>query len=138
MALIQGDIDGVALRDRAQSTFDRIQTPPKALISVKGANHFGITDVNHPTGANPDRNTPTLDRAVGIETIARWSALFLRANMLEDSAGLYLLSRRRPRSECQRHQRCSSRTIFSSRSGDVWYSGTWLSLEKMESWQQCY
>jgi dienelactone hydrolase len=86
VALIQGDIDGVALRDRAQSTFDRIQTPPKALISVKGANHFGITDVNHPAGANPDRNTPTLDRAVGIETIARWSALFLRANMLEDPA----------------------------------------------------
>ena len=86
VALIQGDIDGVALPDRAQSTFDQIQTPPKALITVKGANHFGITDVNHPAGANPDRNTPTLDRAVGIETIARWSALFLRANMLEDPA----------------------------------------------------
>lgn len=86
VALIQGDIDGVAMPDRAQSTFDQIQTPPKALITVKGANHFGITDVNNPAGANPDRNTPTLDRAVGIETIARWSALFLRANMLEDPA----------------------------------------------------
>ena len=86
VALIQGDIDGVALPDRAQSTFDQIQTPPKALVTVKGANHFGITDVNHPAGANPDRNTATLDRAVGIETIARWSALFLRANMLEDPA----------------------------------------------------
>lgn len=86
VALIQGDIDGVALRDRAQSTFDQIQTPPKALVTARGANHFGITDVNHPAGANPDRNTPTLDQAVGIETIARWSALFLRANMLEDRA----------------------------------------------------
>ncbi len=86
VALIQGDIDGVALIERAQSTFDKIQTPPKALIAVRGANHFGITDVNNPAGANPDRNTATLDRAVGIETIARWSALFLRANMLEDRA----------------------------------------------------
>jgi dienelactone hydrolase len=84
VALIQGDRDGVALPDRAQRTFDNIQTPPKALITVGSANHFGITNINNPPGANPDRNTPTLDQAVGIETIARWSALFLRANMLED------------------------------------------------------
>lgn len=86
VALIQGEIDGVALPERAKSTFDNIQTPPKALITVRSANHFGITNVNNPAGANPDRNTPTLDQAVGIETIARWSALFLRANMLEDPA----------------------------------------------------
>ena len=86
VALIQGDIDGVALPERAQSTFDKIQTPPKTLIAVTGANHFGITNVNNPAGANPDRNTATLNRAVGIETIARWSALFLRANMLKDRA----------------------------------------------------
>ncbi|WP_333254749.1 poly(ethylene terephthalate) hydrolase family protein [Microcoleus sp. S13_C5] len=93
VALIQGDIDGVALPDRAQSTFDQIQTPPKALITVMGANHFGITNVNNPAGAMPDRNTATLERAVGIETIARWSALFLRANMLKDrSAFDYIYS----------------------------------------------
>lgn len=86
VALIQGDIDGVALPDRTQSTFDKIQTPPKALISVMGANHFSITNVNNPAGANPERNSATLNRAVGIETIARWSALFLRANMLKDRA----------------------------------------------------
>ncbi|MEZ2236658.1 alpha/beta hydrolase family protein [Microcoleus sp.] len=86
VALIQGDIDGVALPERAQSTFDRIETPPKALVTVRGANHFAITNVNNPAGANPDPHTPTLDRAVGIETIATWSALFLRANMLEDRA----------------------------------------------------
>lgn len=93
VALIQGSIDGVALPDRAQSTFEQIQTPPKALITVMGANHFGITDVNNPPGANPDRNTATLERAVGIETIARWSALFLRAHMLKDrSAFDYIYS----------------------------------------------
>jgi len=86
VALIQGDIDGVALPERAQSTFDKIQTPPKALITVTGTNHFGITNVNNPPGANPELNTATLNRAVGIETIARWSALFLRASMLKDRA----------------------------------------------------
>lgn len=86
VALIQGDLDGVAFPERAKFTFDNIQTPPKALIAVKGTNHFGITNVNNPPGANPDRNTPILEQSVGIETIARWSALFLRANMLEDPA----------------------------------------------------
>lgn len=84
VALIQGELDGVALPERAKRTFDNIQTPPKAAIALQGANHFAITNVNNPDGANPDRNNPTLDRAIGIETIARWSALFLRANMLED------------------------------------------------------
>jgi dienelactone hydrolase len=84
VALIQGDLDGVALPERAKSTFDNIQTPPKAAIVLQGANHFAITNVNNPPGAQPDGNNPTLDQAVGIETIARWSALFLRANMLED------------------------------------------------------
>ncbi|WP_050813071.1 hypothetical protein [Microcoleus vaginatus] len=72
--------------ERDQSTFDKIQIPPKTLITVTGANHFGISDVNNPAGANPDLNTATLEPAVGIETIARWSALFLRANMLKDRA----------------------------------------------------
>ena len=86
VALIQGELDGVALPERAKRTFDQIQTPPKAVIALQGANHFTITNVNNPPGAQPDNNNPTLDRVVGIETIARWSGLFLRANMLEDAA----------------------------------------------------
>ena len=84
VALIQGELDSVALPERAKRTFDQIQTPPKAAIALQGANHFAITNVNNPPGAQPDRNNPTLDRVVGIETIARWSGLFLRANMLKD------------------------------------------------------
>ncbi|MEG3882461.1 alpha/beta hydrolase [Microcoleus sp. herbarium7] len=86
VALIQGELDGVALPERAKRTFDQIQTPPKSAIALQGANHFSITNVNNPPGAQPDRNNPTLDRVVGIETIARWSGLFLRANMLKDAA----------------------------------------------------
>ena len=71
VALIQGDLDGVALPERAKRTFDNIQTPPKAAIALQGANHFAITNVNNPPGAQPDGNNPTLDRAVGIETTAR-------------------------------------------------------------------
>lgn len=86
VALIQGKLDGVALPERAKRTFDHIQTPPKSAITLQGANHFAITNLNNPPGARPDRNNPTLDQVVGIETIARWSGLFLRANMLKDAA----------------------------------------------------
>ena len=84
--LIQGDRDGVALPERAERTFENIQTSPKALITLSGANHFGITNVNNPSGACPDLIAPTLVQSVGIETIARWSGLFLRSSLLNDQA----------------------------------------------------
>ncbi len=83
-ALIQGTVDGVALPFRAERTYDNIQNPPKALISVLGANHYGITNTNNPDGPIPDSNTPTIAQDVAVETVARWSGLFLRASVLDD------------------------------------------------------
>ena len=37
-----------------------------------------------PPGAIPDENEQMLDQAVSIETIARWSGLFLRSTLLDD------------------------------------------------------
>jgi alpha-beta hydrolase superfamily lysophospholipase len=84
IALIQGDRDGIALPERAQATYDNIQSPPKALITVSGANHYGIADANNPPGAVPDPNTPQIEQSQAVETVARWSALFLRAEVLGD------------------------------------------------------
>jgi Chlorophyllase len=84
VALLQGDRDGRALPFRAKGTYDNIQTPPKALVTILGANHFGITNVNNPPGAIPDFISPTLEQDVAIETVGRWSGLFLRASMLND------------------------------------------------------
>lgn len=88
VALVQGSLEGVATPDEAQGTYELIQDPPKALITVDGANHFGITDVNNPAGARPDPSSPTLEQDEGIEAISRWSALFLRAHVQND-AGAY-------------------------------------------------
>ncbi|NEO74945.1 PEP-CTERM sorting domain-containing protein [Moorena sp. SIO4G3] len=85
VALVQGSLDGVATPEEALATFELIQDSPKALITVAGANHFGITNVNNPPGARPDFSNPTLAQDEAIETIARWSALFLRANLLDDA-----------------------------------------------------
>lgn len=84
VALLQGDRDGRALPFRASLTYDKIKNPPAALITIKGANHFSITNTNNPAGAIPDPINATLDQDVAIETIARWSGLFLRASILND------------------------------------------------------
>lgn len=81
VGLILGSLDGVAPPAISQATYEQILNPPKALITVAGANHYSITNAdNHER--EPSR--PTLDQATAIKTIARWSGLFLRANILGD------------------------------------------------------
>ncbi|MEP0982354.1 chlorophyllase [Leptolyngbya sp. FACHB-17] len=79
-ALIAGSLDGVSTLDETQKTYRQIQTLPKALIVVKGANHYGITNEDNPR----DPSRPTLTQTQSNTTIARWSAWFLRAHLLND------------------------------------------------------
>lgn len=88
IALLSGTLDGSVSPDRVAETYEQIQQPPKTLINVLGANHYGITNTNNPFGAFPDFNNPTLEQEIAIETIARWSAVFLRANLLNDEGAI--------------------------------------------------
>ncbi|MDZ4877620.1 MAG: hypothetical protein CLLPBCKN_007055 [Chroococcidiopsis cubana SAG 39.79] len=81
VGLIAGTLDGVADFGEAASTYVKIQNPPKALIAVKGANHYGITNEDN---ATRDPNRPTLEQGTATEAIARWSGLFLRSHLLDD------------------------------------------------------
>ena len=81
--LIVGDLDGLIPPFLSEETYGQIVDPPKALITVEGANHYSITDEDNPLS---DPNRSTLDQAIATETISRWSALFLRAHLLEDEA----------------------------------------------------
>lgn len=83
-ALLQGSSDSRATPDRALMTYEQIQDPPKALINIFGANHYGMANTNNPTGPIPDANTPTIPQDVAVETVARWSGQFLRASVLDD------------------------------------------------------
>jgi hypothetical protein len=85
LAYVQGSLDGKAAPADTQDSYDITQDPPKALVGVLGANHYGICDVNNPEGAAADSNAPELEQATATETIARWSALFLRAYALGDT-----------------------------------------------------
>lgn len=88
IGLIAGSLDSVAPLSATQATYDQILNPPKALITVEGANHYGITNEDNLI-REPSR--PTLNQATATETIARWSGLFLRASMLGDPRALDFL-----------------------------------------------
>ena len=88
VALLQGTLDGMAAPADTQETYTGIQDPPKAYVGVIGANHYGQCDVNHPEGALADDSEPTLEQEVAVETIARWSAMFLRAHVLGEGAAI--------------------------------------------------
>ncbi len=81
LGLIQGSRDGVSTPQEIRKSYQLIQDSPKALITVKGANHYGIT--NEDSSRDPLR--PNLDQNIANETIARWSGLFLRANIFNQS-----------------------------------------------------
>jgi len=82
IALVAGSRDGVAELAAVEETYDQIQEPPKAFVTVLGANHYGITNEDN---LFRDPSRPALDQALATETIARWSALFLRAHVLNDA-----------------------------------------------------
>ncbi|GFE70564.1 hypothetical protein [Chroococcus sp. FPU101] len=78
--LIAGERDGVASLLSTITTYQNIHPDTKLLATLQGANHYGIT--NEDSSRDPVR--PTLDQATATETIARWSALFLQAHLLDN------------------------------------------------------
>lgn len=88
LALVSGSRDGVSTPEEIQTSYELIQNPPNALITIEGANHYGIT--NEDNFRDPIR--PTLEQDIANETIARWTSLFLRANVLGDSEAADLLN----------------------------------------------
>ena len=87
LALVSGSRDGVSTPEEIQTSYELIQDPPNALITIEGANHYGIT--NEDNFRDPLR--PTLEQNIANEAIARWTSLFLRANVLGDSEAALLL-----------------------------------------------
>lgn len=99
VAYIQGNLDGKADLEDTRETYEKTQDSPKLLVELIGANHYGICNQNNPPGADADSTNPTIDQSVAIETTARWSALFLRATVLGDSAALNYISSTGPSSD---------------------------------------
>lgn len=84
IALIAGSRDSLITPHETLGTYKQIDNPPKVFVLVRGANHYGITNLDNPPGSPQEPNLPTIDQQDAVETIARWSALFLRAHALDD------------------------------------------------------
>ncbi|MEU5988064.1 hypothetical protein ABZ806_03710 [Spirillospora sp. NPDC047418] len=90
VALVQGTADGMAAPAAAEGTYAAIQSPPKMLVSVTGANHYGITDTQNPAGAAPDPSAQTVSQETSVKASARWSAMFLRTVLGDVWSGVWL------------------------------------------------
>ena len=65
VGIITGTLDGVTDLGESASTYVKIQDPPKALITVEGANHYGITNQD----SNRDPSRSTLNQATATERL---------------------------------------------------------------------
>ncbi len=84
VALIAGDRDSLIAIEETRQTYAQIVSPPRALISLAGVNHYGLTNVDNPPGSPSEVNSPQVDQTASIDAIARWSGLFLRAHAWDD------------------------------------------------------
>jgi len=66
-------------------TYENLE-PPKAFITVAGANHYGLCDVNVPPGARAkeDEADQTVPQAITAARYAYWAGTFLRAHVHDD------------------------------------------------------
>ena len=84
---INGDRDGKALLATTRISYnDKTSGGPKALAIVRGANHYGITDMNNPPGSDSDPGVPALDQKLALISIARVSGIFMLAHIYNDDA----------------------------------------------------
>jgi dienelactone hydrolase len=92
VALVEGSRDGVATLQEAEETFPTLESP-RALISVEGANHYGICDENNPAGAVADESLPELDQDEAVDYIATWTGLWLREQLTRDLIARFWIER---------------------------------------------
>ncbi|EAW35737.1 alpha/beta hydrolase [Lyngbya sp. PCC 8106] len=92
IALIAGELDSIVSPEWTQRTYENIADSPKVFLSIKGINHYGITDVSQPKDGPEEEKQPQLQQTESIKIIAEWSALFLQAYVLKLQASLEILS----------------------------------------------
>ncbi len=96
VALIAGDRDSLIGIEETRQTYAQIVTPPRALIELRGVNHYGITDTDNPSGSPLEQSESTIAQSDSITAIADWSGRFLRGHLRADRAALRSVYRFEP------------------------------------------
>lgn len=87
---LQGSLDSAFPPKDGQTSYANYKSS-KYLVAFEGANHYNITDVNAPFGANPEKNTSALSQDAGITSIAQITVLFLNGYLKASQADLIKL-----------------------------------------------
>ena len=85
LALMAGSRDSLMPAAEVRATYTGLATPPKLYLELEGANHYGITNVNNPPQAPLDPRLPDLPQEIALDTLARWTGVFLRAWVFSDA-----------------------------------------------------
>lgn len=81
---IQGSLDGANKPTTGRGSYEN-SIATKAYFTIDGSNHYGITDINNPFGANPEVNSSTLSQSDSLSKISESSILFLNAYLKSGS-----------------------------------------------------
>lgn len=92
VALLQGSLDGKSPPAAGLETYDELAAP-KAFITVRGANHYGINEHDNPSSATPDPTAPVIPQAESVMKAATMSGLFLRAHVRGDIGAAAIVAR---------------------------------------------
>ena len=84
IAMVAGSQDGIVSPELTKQTFKNLQSLPKAYIEIRGANHYGITDVAQPPDGPEESKSALLAQEETIERIAKWAGKFMRAYILKE------------------------------------------------------
>jgi predicted dienelactone hydrolase len=82
LAFVHGSSDGIVTLDQSERSFKAVHgVLPRLFVELEGASHFFVTDDDAPEGASQLDVPATLDHATGVESAARWTATWFRANL---------------------------------------------------------
>jgi len=85
---LQGDLDGKAKLGDTWKSYRKTKNISKMIAIIKGANHYAITNVNNPSGAAADPNSPAIEQSRAIEKTALFGSEFLKAFVKNDTESI--------------------------------------------------
>lgn len=91
VAYLQGSLDSAFPSKDGLSSYENYKSI-KYLVSFEGANHYNITDVSAPFGANPERNTSTISQDIGLSRISQTTVFLLNAYLKANATDLNKLT----------------------------------------------
>jgi pimeloyl-ACP methyl ester carboxylesterase len=80
--MVAGDHDGKANIHGVTQTYNGL-AQPKVLVTIKGANHFSMTNTNHPAGKWQDPSSSIIDQNFSIHQVAFWTVHFLQSQLYQ-------------------------------------------------------